>query len=330
MVFYDDILTRLATPSMWSSDNESEVLKPFTYLTSNPGKDILYRFIEAFNAWMDVPPEARATISKAVNMLHNASLMIDDIEDGSDLRRGNPAAHSIFGIPRTINAANYVYFLAQQEILGLQNSRLDDKDLISMLTSRISCSIQELISLHRGQGLELLWRESLQCPTEEEYVHMVNDKTSGLLRITIRLMMACATRNVDVNYVPLMNLIGIFYQIRDDLLNLQSSVVLLEHKGLRRGPHRGQVLFFQSCTACVQIRRTSRFWVNVLKQRPTTPTIKAPVVEYLKTKTRSFEYTVGVLGKLEKQARAEIARLGGNAGLEQIIDVLHVDGATLG
>lgn len=91
MAFYDDILLKLATPSTWSSENESvrlilsstrcgqyslqEVLKPFTYLTSNPGKDILHRFVEAFDVWMDVPPEARATISKAVNMLHNASLM---------------------------------------------------------------------------------------------------------------------------------------------------------------------------------------------------------------------------------------------------------------
>ena len=32
----------------------------------------------------------------------------------------------------------------------------------------------ELLALHRGQGLELLWRDSLQCPTEEEYVNMVN------------------------------------------------------------------------------------------------------------------------------------------------------------
>jgi geranylgeranyl diphosphate synthase type 3 len=33
----------------------------------------------------------------------------------------------------------------------------------------------ELLCLHRGQGLEILWRDSLQCPTEEEYVGMVND-----------------------------------------------------------------------------------------------------------------------------------------------------------
>ena len=35
----------------------------------------------------------------------------------------------------------------------------------------------ELLSLHRGQGLELLWRDSLQCPTEAEYITMVNNST---------------------------------------------------------------------------------------------------------------------------------------------------------
>jgi hypothetical protein len=36
-------------------------------------------------------------------------------------------------------------------------------------------TIAELLCLHRGQGLEIFWRDSLQCPTEEEYVGMVND-----------------------------------------------------------------------------------------------------------------------------------------------------------
>src|SRR6188768_1915933 len=36
----------------------------------------------------------------------------------------------------------------------------------------------ELLNLHRGQGLDLFWRDSLQCPTEEEYVDMVNGSAS--------------------------------------------------------------------------------------------------------------------------------------------------------
>lgn len=45
---------------------------------------------------------------------------VDDIEDDSQLRRGIPVAHKIFGVPQTINTANYVYFLAYQELSALR------------------------------------------------------------------------------------------------------------------------------------------------------------------------------------------------------------------
>lgn len=44
---------------------------------------------------------------------------IDDIEDNSKLRRGIPVAHHIFGVPSTINSANYVYFLGLEKTLNL-------------------------------------------------------------------------------------------------------------------------------------------------------------------------------------------------------------------
>lgn len=94
---------------------------------------------------------------------------MDDVEDDSELRRGVPVAHAIYGVPQTINTANYVYFLAFQELLKLRDENGTDDgghDLASMVTD-------EMLSLHRGQGMELFWRDSLTCPTEEEYVQMV-------------------------------------------------------------------------------------------------------------------------------------------------------------
>lgn len=45
---------------------------------------------------------------------------MDDVEDNSELRRGLPVAHTVYGVPQTINTANYVYFLAVQELLKLE------------------------------------------------------------------------------------------------------------------------------------------------------------------------------------------------------------------
>jgi len=64
---------------------------------------------------------------------------------------------------------------------------------------------------------------------------------------------------------------------------------------------------------------------DVLQKRPTTPTLKNHTINYLRNHTKSFAYTLSVLENLEKQTRREIARLGGNKGLEALMDVLHVD-----
>ena len=52
------------------------------------------------------------------------NLRIDDVEDGSALRRGFPVAHSIYGVPQTINSANYIYFCALRELERLNNPQL--------------------------------------------------------------------------------------------------------------------------------------------------------------------------------------------------------------
>lgn len=47
------------------------------------------------------------------------------------------------------------------------------------MTLKLTHVLEELLNLHRGQGLDLFWRDSLTCPTEEEYIHMVLGSTSG-------------------------------------------------------------------------------------------------------------------------------------------------------
>lgn len=113
--------------------------------------------------------------------LHN--YRIDDIQDNSILRRGIPVAHSIFGVASTINASNYVYFLGLEKVLGLNHPEvcfiisfipLNSLHGISYLwkqATKIFC--EQLLELHRGQGMEIYWRDSYICPTEEEYKDMI-------------------------------------------------------------------------------------------------------------------------------------------------------------
>ena len=87
-------------------------------------------------------------------------------------------AHSIFGTAQTLNSANYVYFCALQELFKLKNPQA------------VQIYSDELCNLHRGQGMELFWRDTLTCPSEEDYIEMVGNKTGGLFRLAVKLMQA--------------------------------------------------------------------------------------------------------------------------------------------
>ena len=118
---YDDIEGNSASlprePSIYDRHAlDPALLEPFHYINSVPGKDVRGTLIDCFQFWFRVPDNSvLSSIKDIVGDLHNASLLIDDIEDNSKLRRGIPVAHSIFGVPSTINCANYVYFLALEK-----------------------------------------------------------------------------------------------------------------------------------------------------------------------------------------------------------------------
>ncbi|KAI9465206.1 terpenoid synthase [Lactarius psammicola] len=322
---YQDILSNLGSSSSFSETNERALLEPFTYITSTPGKDFRGGMMQAFNAWLRVPEAKLRVIGNVISMLHNASLLIDDIEDNSQLRRGRPVAHKIYGVPQTINTANYVYFLAFQEILALKaQGGHGTNDAQGRLYSE--CDVDrivtaELLNLHRGQGLDLLWRDSLRCPTEEEYIAMVNDKTGGLLRVAVKLMMACASQNANVDYVPLVNLIGIYFQIRDDYMNLQNNEYTT-NKGFAEDLSEGKFSF--PIVHGIHADTTNRRLLNVLQKRPGTPTLKHHAISYLRDHSKSFEYTREVLRILEKRVLDEIERLGGNPMLLSVLQTLQI------
>jgi len=263
--------------------------------------------IDAFDHWLKVPKDKLTIITKVVEMLHTASLLIDDVEDDSKLRRGVPVAHSIYGVPSTINCGNYVYFLGLNEL-----TKLNDLNMFNIYT-------EELLNLHRGQGMELYWRDTLTCPSEDEFIEMVSNKTGGLLRLGVKLMQAASESMVD--YVPLVNLIGVHFQIRDDYMNLQSDKYA-DNKGFCEDLTEGKFSF--PIIHSIHADLNNRQLINILKQHTTSIELKQFAIKIMK-ESGSFNYTKHYLSQTEKKARDEVQRLGGNPMLEQIMDFLCIE-----
>ena len=295
----------------WNDNKERVIRGPYDYVISHPGKDFRAQLIAAFNAWLDVPPASLEVITRVVGMLHEASLLVDDVQDMSALRRGFPVAHSIFGVPQTINSANYIYFAALQELQHLASP------------AAVPTFADELVNLHRGQGMDLFWRDTLTCPTEDDYLEMVGNKTGGLFRLGIKLMQAESSEPIDC--VPLVNLIGLIFQIRDDYMNL-SSVEYSSNKGMCEDLTEGKFSF--PVIHSIRADSTNHQLISILKQKPTDIQVKQYAVRYMEG-TGSFEYTRRVLAVLIDRARRTAEQIdagrGKLAGIQRILDKMVVE-----
>jgi len=284
---------------------------PFDYLNGHPGKDFRSALVKAFDAWLEVPRESLDIITRAVSMLHTASLLVDDVEDNSQLRRGFPVAHTIFGIPQTINSSNYVYFCALQEIQKLKNPKA------------VSIFAEELLNLHRGQGMDLFWRDTLTCPTEDDYLEMVGNKTGGLFRLGIKLMQAESRSLMDC--VPLVNIIGLVFQIADDYHNLFSKEYTA-NKGMCEDLTEGKFSF--PVIHSVRSNLGDMQLLNILRQKTENEEVKRYAVAYMES-TGSFEYTRKVLAVLIERARRladEVDDGRGKAqGVHRILDRMAIE-----
>ena len=298
----------------WSAQKENIILGPYEYLFSHPGKDIRTALITGFNDFLKVPASSLSTITKVVGMLHTSSLLIDDVQDSSILRRGIPVAHNIFGTAQTINSANYVYFLALQELRHLNNK----DEAIDIFTS-------ELLHLHRGQGMDLYWRDTLTCPTEDDYLEMVQNKTGGLFRLAVKLMQAESSEKGRRDCVPLVNLMGLIFQICDDYLNLSSSAYT-KNKGLCEDLTEGKFSF--PVIHSIRSDPSNLQLFNILKQHTQDEQVKRYAVKYMES-TGSFEYTRKVIRELKTKALKLINELDGGAGqgeeIKKILSKLDIE-----
>jgi len=141
-------------------------------------------------------------------------------------------------------------------------------------------------------------------------------ETGGLLRLAVKVMQIMANAHVD--YVPLVNILGQLFQVRDDYMNLQ-SLEYSENKGFAEDLTEGKFSF--PVIHHIRTAPDSQL-LNILRQRTTDVALKKYALDLL-AKTDSFAYTRAFLAGIEREARDEIARLGGNVHLDAILDYLH-------
>ncbi|WOD42557.1 polyprenyl synthetase family protein [Hwangdonia lutea] len=154
-----------------------------------------------------------------LEMLHNAFLIHDDVEDESAFRRNKPTMHNAHSRAIAINVGDMMNALSLYP-LWRNKELLGDK-----LTQRIFLEVYHLITESaEGQALELGWRQDNQCHlTEKDYLRMILKKTCWYTCIQPIRMGALIGSNGVINpdsFNRLGYFMGAAFQIQDDILNL--------------------------------------------------------------------------------------------------------------
>ncbi|KAI6266500.1 hypothetical protein MCOR28_010004 [Pyricularia oryzae] len=184
---------------------------PFNYISSLKSKGVRNLLIMALNTWISLDHAAIEWVVSLVADIHNTSLMLDDVQDNSPLRRSNPATHTVFGMPQTVNSSVYATVDLIHRASEQGNAQAAQEVVVGMK------------KLLLGQSLDLLWTFEVSTPTFEEYMQMVDGKTGALFVMIYRIMVAVSPGQTVLPALERFTLLlGRYFQIRDDYANLAS------------------------------------------------------------------------------------------------------------
>lgn len=199
---------------------DSAISKPIWELLDRGGKrwrPALFMLVaEAFG----MRKEDAAEIAWMIEVIHDGSLVVDDIEDSSELRRGKPCLHKVYGLDVAINAGNAMYFLPLSAFI--RNKGKYSKE--TMLRA-YEIYAQEMINIHFGQGMDIAWHRSPKEITENQYMQMCAYKTGTLARMAAKLAAAFAGQGEEIvgRVGRLAESIGVGFQIQDDILDVTAD-----------------------------------------------------------------------------------------------------------
>ena len=152
----------------------------------------------------------------SVELIHNFSLLHDDIEDNSPLRRGRPTVWAKWGVPQAINTGDAMFSLAHLAMLEL------DKMVSPIITLEAVKIIQNTcLHLTQGQYLDISYEDRTDLHLDD-YFPMISGKTAALIAACTEIgaLVAGANNDIQAHFRTFGLNLGLAFQALDDLLGI--------------------------------------------------------------------------------------------------------------
>ncbi|MCX8181594.1 MAG: polyprenyl synthetase family protein [Candidatus Methanomethyliaceae archaeon] len=212
------LIDPLLKNSLSGSDN---LHKAALYLPSQGGKRMRAFLVVKSCELVGGDVKLALPAAAAIEVLHNFTLIHDDIMDHDLLRRGVPTVHTLWGVPMGILAGDFLFAKAFNILLST-----------NVEPDRIRCAAQIMsesaVSLSEGQSMDMEFESKLDV-SEEDYLLMVTKKTASLFEASAEI--GAIIGGGDPNLISLLGEygrnLGVGFQIFDDYLGLTSKEEIL-------------------------------------------------------------------------------------------------------
>jgi geranylgeranyl pyrophosphate synthase len=241
-------------------------------------------------------------------VIHNGTLMVDDIEDASDVRRGKPCTHKIYGVDIAINAGNAMYYLPLLPLI-----KNGDKVRVEQLRMIYEIYSEEMINISLGQAMDIAWHRGLanaDSLSEEDYLQMCAYKTGTLARMSARMAAVLSEAEEDlVNKLGrFAESIGIAFQMQDDVLDLSGESFVEKKGGLGKDITEGKRSLIVIHTLRVAKAEDRKRLLEILNMHTSDQELKDEVISIMK-KYDSLEYVGKCADRIVTESWKEVEGL---------------------
>jgi geranylgeranyl diphosphate synthase type I len=258
--------------------------------------------------WENALPAAAA-----VELVHNFSLIHDDIQDGSELRRGRPTVWKIWGMPQAINAGDAMFALAHLATLRLTKTASSE---IAISSSHLL--LETCLELTKGQFLDIGYQDRNDL-TIDDYWPMVRGKTAALLAACTELgaIVAGTASAARIAFHSFGQSLGLAFQAHDDFLGIWGDAALTgksSESDLITGKKSLPVLY-----GLTQKGQFAKRWL----EGPITPE-EVPALAHLLELEGALRYTQETTARLTQQSLDALdATKAENAARDALEELAH-------
>ncbi len=246
-------------------------------------------------------PEDYVDYAIIPEVVHNGTLMIDDIEDASESRRGKPCTYKIYGLDVAVNAGNTMYYLP---LLPLMENR--EKIGAEKLARIYEIYVQEMISLSLGQAMDIAWHRGMANANEideKAYLQMCAYKTGTLARMAAKIsaVLTDASDELVEKLGRFAESIGIAFQIQDDILDLTSEEFAEKKGGRGQDITEGKRTLMVIHALKVSNAKDRKRLIEILKMHTSDQRLKSEAIAIMQ-KYGSIEYAKNFARKIVKES----------------------------